>query len=117
MNKIYFFSIVLLLFVSGCTPSIQDEIPRTYDVEWHSQYVSSAGNRNLDIMYSVANNEVTSCTGTYTQDMVDGRVVEECDVTQLEDYNAPFQIVAYDLNNLSGYIDTGRSRYEWNITI
>lgn len=112
MKAVLLIGLITVILLSGCTQtdSSNNIIPKTYSVEWYGKQSSSGGDRVLDITYIVKKGKITACEGTYTH----ADNIEACDVSQLENYNAPFYLVKYDSNNLSGSI-SGKFSYKWKV--
>lgn len=113
-----------VLFISGCYPSIN----KSYEceVEYYATYSSSAGNRILDINYTLVDDKIVKCSGTYTYpssmeqrlEGYYGNNVENCSLDRLNsrNYNVPLKLVMeYPSRFQDEYVD-GPSMYMYNVT-
>lgn len=114
--------IIVLLILVGIYSYYSFTKPSdNFSVKYFASYVSSAGNRYLNITYHVEKGAIVSCGGTYTTDMTDGINIENCDVQKLKnkEYNVPINLITNLSRNqqMKGEVLEGPGKYSWEILI
>lgn len=106
--------------------SISQVTIMNFKANYYARHTSSAGDRVLDITYTVLQGNIVDCEGTYsspatTEQMEQGifENVENCDLNKLinKEYNVPLELVAYLTkgSKLTKEITDGPSYYRYNI--
>lgn len=115
-------SILMLILISGCSQQITQSnstTNETFKIKYYAHHESSAGDRILDINYTVKNGEIISCEGNYTTDLSGtGLLNFPCDVEKLKikDYNVPIILITnLSQYNQTGEVHNGPEWYRWEI--
>jgi hypothetical protein len=121
--------IIILGAIGSCLMCSSRRPIKDFKVEFHGQYSSSGGDRILDVVYTVRNGVVVSCTGTYSyppsQDQLNAGIgknnVALVDLLKLKnrDYNAPIVLISAIKKGqkVSDEVDDGRSSYRYRIIL